>query len=122
MTGILADVTPAPGRSIVSTQLLADSVAVGAPDLVAPYGFGYTVPASAVTDSTILLQVQAADDQGGIGVSLPVKLFVKNDVPVASMTAVISGDLQVTVDASGCSDTETAEALEVRFDWENDGT
>jgi len=122
LTGITADVTPAPGRSITKTELVIDGVVVGAPDTLAPYSFGYTVPEAAVTDSVQKLQVRATDNEGGVGISSVIQLFVKNDKPVASFTAVISGNLQVTVDASGSSDTETPTAqLQVRYDWENDG-
>ncbi|GMV40888.1 MAG: hypothetical protein AMXMBFR64_26040 [Myxococcales bacterium] len=123
VAGITADVTPAPGRSIVKAELVADGVVVGEPDLIAPYVFDFTVPLGSLTDSTIALRVRATDNLGSAGSSAPRQLFVKNDKPVASFSAVISGNLLATVDATGSTDTETlAAALQVRWDWEDDGT
>ncbi|MBT9558309.1 MAG: right-handed parallel beta-helix repeat-containing protein [Myxococcales bacterium] len=122
VAGITIDVTPAPGRSITAVQLVVDGVPTGTIDSQAPYTFSYTVPAAAATGGTLLLQAQATDNQSTIGTSAARKLLVRNDKPVASLSAVITGNLQVGVDASGSTDTETAgAALEVRFDWENDG-
>lgn len=123
VTGIIADVTPAPGRSIVKAELVVGGVVVGEPDLIAPYVFDYTVPTSAVTDSIIQVRVRATDSLGSAGSSSPRQLFVKNDKPLASFSAVISGNLVATADATGCTDTETPSALlQVRWDWDDDGT
>ncbi len=120
---VTVDVTPAAGRSVTQTELVIDGAPTGDVDDTVPYEFTYTVPASAATDSTIALQVRATDDQGAVGASVTRQLSVKNDAPVASFSAIISGNLEVTVDASGSTDTETPTAdLEVRWDWDNDGT
>ncbi len=117
------DATAAPGRSIAQVEILADGVAIGPADALVPYEFTFTVPESAATGSTIALVAQATDSQGTEGLSPVRQLFVKNDKPVASFSAIVTGTLQATVDASGSSDTETATAdLEVRWDWTNDGT
>ena len=122
-TLITVDVTPGPGKSITSAQLLADGQPVGVPDEQVPYQFTFTVPAQAPTGVPIALQVAATDNTGATGTSSVRTLHVVNDPPLASFSAIISGNLRVTVDASGSSDTETASAaLEVRWDWENDGT
>jgi hypothetical protein len=119
---IRVDVTPASGRSISECELLVDGSPSGQIDDLAPYEFNYLVAADAVTDSNISIRVQATDDLGIVGYSIERTLTVRNQPPVASFSAVISGDLEVTVDASGCTDNETAsEELQVRWDWTNDG-
>ena len=120
---VLADATPAPGRTIASVLLLVDGTPWGTPDDAPPYEFTYTVPQSQPKDSTVVLVAQAQDSQGSAGVSAPVRLRVRNDPPVPRFTAVVTGALEVTVDASASTDTETPSAdLEVRWDFQNDGT
>jgi parallel beta-helix repeat protein len=119
---VLVNATAAPGRSISQVQLLAAGVPYGAADTQAPYEFFYTVPESQPTNSVLSLQAKATDSAGSQGYSPIAALQVKNDPPVASFTAVVSGALQVSVDAGGCFDTETpVELLEVRWDFQNDG-
>ena len=121
---VLVDANGQGGYNVVRVELLADGVSQGE-DTSAPYEFVYTVPGSAQTGSTITLLARAYDDNNpaGEGQSQPVYLEVKNYPPVADFTATISDALQVTVDASSCSDVETAPAdLEVRWDWESDGS
>jgi len=114
--------TAGAGRSVSRVELLADGVVQGTPDTSVPYQFTYTVPTAAVTGSTITLGARATDNQGGVGYAAARLLFVRNDPPVASFSAIISGLRQVSVSAAGCTDTETPTAqLEVRWDWENDG-
>ena len=118
-----ADTTPSPGRTIAKVELVADGEVVGEPMTEVPYRFTYTVADLAETGSTIQIQAKATDDEGAEGISAARILDVQNYEPVATFTAVITDNLQITVDASGVSDNETAvEELEVRWDWDNDGT
>jgi len=120
---VLADATPAPGRGIASVQLLADGTPWGSPDDAPPYEFAYTVPLSQPKDTTVVLVARALDSQGSTGLSAPVRLRVRNDPPVPRFTAVVTGALEVTVDAGASTDTETPTAdLEVRWDFQDDGT
>ena len=120
---VLVDAEPAPGREIVKVTLLADGAVYGAPDMDIPYEFTYTVPVDQPLDTTIGLQASALDSVGSTGFAQVVSLSVKNDAPVASFTAVVTGALVVSMDASACFDTETpTEELEVRWDFTNDGT
>ena len=121
---VLVDANGQGGYNVTHVTLLADGLEQGQDD-TAPFEFEYTIPAGAGTGSTIVLQARAYDDNdpAGMGQSGPVMLDVRNYVPVADFTATISDALQVTVDASACYDVETPLAnLEVRFDWESDGT
>ena len=119
----LVDATPTAGRSIASVQLLVDGVPTGDPDTTVPYEFTYVIPQSQPKDSTVVLQAKAIDSAGSTGISDGVHLLVRNDPPVPSFTAVVSGALEVTVDASASTDTETATGdLKVRGDFNNDGT
>lgn len=120
---VLVDANGQGGFSVTRVVLLADGAEQGE-DTTAPYEFDYTVPAGAATGSTITLQARAYDNNNpiGMGQSQPVFLEVKNYAPVADFTATISDALEVTVDATSCSDVETVMAdLEVRWDWESDG-
>ena len=120
---VTADATATAGRSIAQVELLADGAIVGAADTIVPFTFSFTVPAAQATGSTVQLVLRATDDQGSVGVSIARVLSVENNKPVASFSAIVTGTLKATVDASGSSDTETAAAaLLVRWDWENDGT
>lgn len=120
---VTADATATAGRSIAQVELLADGAVVGAADTIVPFTFSFTVPTAQATGSTVQLVLRATDDQGSVGVSSARVLSVRNDAPVASFSAIVTGTLKATVDASGSSDTETGAAdLQVRWDWENDGT
>jgi len=120
---VLVDATAGNGKSVTSVELQVDGVTFGTPDTSAPYEWTYTVPANAATGSTLEFQALATDDAAAIGASEIRTVQVTNDAPTASFTAVVSGALEVTVDANSSSDTETDAAnLEVRFDWEDDGT
>jgi len=120
---VLADATPTSGRTISKVELVIDGVVTGTPDVAAPYEFTYQVPAQAVTGSTIDVHAKATDSAGSAGLSPISHLKVKNDPPVASFTAIVTGALKVTLDASGSYDTETATAdLEVRWDFDNNGS
>ncbi len=120
---IEAGATPAPGRTITQVELLVDGTPTGPADDTVPYRFTYIVPEQAPTGNTIVLQARATDNESGVGVSAGRNLDVRNDPPTATFTAIITGNLEVTVDASGVSDTETAvDDLEVRWDWDNDGS
>jgi parallel beta helix pectate lyase-like protein/PKD domain-containing protein/Big-like domain-containing protein len=121
---VLVDANGQGGYSVTRVVLLANGIEQGE-DTTAPYEFDYTVPSNAVTGSTITLQARAYDnnDPIGMGQSQPVFLEVKNYAPVADFTATISDALEVTVDATACTDVETPSAdLEVRWDWDSDGT
>ena len=120
---VLIDATPAPGRSVTKVELLADGEVYGAADFEAPYEFSYVVPWNQATDTTISLQAKATDSVSSVGFSDTIPLSVMNDMPVPSFTAVVTGTLEVTMDANGSYDTETeTEALEVRWDVDADGT
>lgn len=121
VVSVLVDANATPGRSISGVVLLADGVAQGAPDTQAPYEFSYVVPMGQPTNSTIALQAKATDNANSTGYSALANLQVLNDAPIPSFTAVVSGTLAVSMDASACFDTETAAAdLEVRWDFTND--
>ncbi|RJO66740.1 MAG: hypothetical protein C4523_11645 [Myxococcales bacterium] len=110
------------GGAIQSVDLLIDDVAA-ASDEELPYEFDYVAPADAATGVTMVLAAKANGGDGRYNISEPAFVRVRNDPPVAAFTATLAGDRQVAVDASASSDRETAaEALEVRWDWENDGT
>ncbi|MBM4388375.1 MAG: PKD domain-containing protein, partial [Deltaproteobacteria bacterium] len=118
---VLADATASPGRTIAKVELLADGVLYGSADTTAPYEFTYIVPSDAPTGSTITLQAKATDNLNSAGLSVPKNLKVKNDPPVASFTAVVSGALKVALDATSSSDTETPKGeLQIRWDFDND--
>ncbi len=118
---MLVDATPAPGRTITQVRFLANGVSQSV-TMAAPHQFNYVVPANAATGSTITLTAQAVDNQGIIGTSVASYLNVRNDVPNATFTAVISTATSITVDASAVNDTETTGgALEVCWDWDNSG-
>ncbi len=117
----LVDATPKGGKSIKSVLVEAGGKSIGT-DTTAPYTFAWTVPTAAKTGSTVSFVAKATDSGGGIGASTPLQLNIVNDKPKAAFTAIVAGALQVDLDASLCSDTETAKAkLQVRWDWENDG-
>lgn len=119
---VLVNPTAAPGRSIARVELLADGVATGLSDDAAPYEFTFAVPGDQPNNTTLVLQAKAVDNAGSVGFG-SVGLRVRNDVPVASFTAVVSGDKQITADASSSRDTETAtDDLVVRWDFTSDGT
>ena len=121
---VLVDANGQGGFSVTKVELLADGSKVSE-DTTAPYEFDYTVPTAAVTGSTITLIAKAYDNNtpAGVGQSQPVFLDVRNYPPAADFTATISDALEVTLDATSCSDNETPLAdLEVRWDWESDGT
>jgi hypothetical protein len=119
---VLVNPSAVPGRSITKVDLLVGGVATGLSDDSAPYEFTYVVPANEPNNSTLTLQAKATDSVGSVGIG-SVNLLVRNDAPVASFTAVVSGEKQITVDASSSRDTETAAAeLVVRWDFTNDGT
>jgi len=124
--GTVVNVIVAPeaiaGRNITRVDLLAEGVDTGSTDDSAPYEFTYEVPANHPNNTSLTLQARAVDNLGSVGFG-SVRLLVRNDVPVAGFTAVVSGDKQITVDASSSRDTETAAAdLEVRWDYTNDGS
>ncbi len=120
---LTVDVTPSAGRTVTKAELLVDGELASEPDESVPFEFHYTIPDQAVTGSDLALRVRATDSLGATGLSPVRTLMVRNDKPTASFSAVIVGNLKVNVDASGSADTETATAdLEVRWDWENDGT
>ena len=119
---MLVDATAAPGRTITEVRFLANGVSQ-AVTMAAPHEFNYVVPTNAATGSTITLTAQAVDNLGVVGTSVASYLNVRNDVPVATFTAVISTATSYTVDASAVADTETPDAsLEVCWDWDNNGT
>ncbi len=119
---VLVNPQAVPGRNIVRVELWADGVNTGMSDDSAPYEFTYVVPEGYPNNTSLQLQAKAVDNLGSSGFG-SVRLQVKNDVPIASFTAVVSGDKQITVDASSSRDTETATAdLQVRWDFTNDGT
>ncbi|MFZ5445687.1 MAG: right-handed parallel beta-helix repeat-containing protein [Myxococcota bacterium] len=122
MHTLLADATPAAGRTLVRVEFFAAGMKVGE-TTASPHQFAYTVPTSAMTGSSISVQAQAVDSMGTRGFSQLATLSVQNDVPVASFTATIVNSNVVQVDASAVRDTETATAaLEVCWDWDNNGT
>lgn len=120
---MIVDATPAPGRTIQRVRYYANGTEVtGSSTMAPPHEYNYVVPAGTMTGSTITLQARAEDDLGIVGVSAQAFLQVRNDLPVATFAASISGSGQVTVDASAITDTETAtSALEVCWDWDNNG-
>ena len=122
MHRMIVDATPAAGRTITSVQYFANGMMIGTTS-AAPHELVYTVPASAVTGSSIALHATAVDNASSVGTSQTAILNVRNDAPVASFTATITNASVATVDASATSDTETpTPMLEVRWDWTNDGT
>ncbi len=111
-----------PGRNITKVELVSDGSPTGLSDDAAPYEFSFTVPSDHPNNTSLMLQAKATDSAGSVGFGT-VRLQVRNDLPVADFTAVVSGDKEITMDASSSRDTETATAdLEVRWDFENDGT
>ncbi len=117
----LIDATPSSGRSISKVELYVEGNLIGT-DSSAPYEFSYTIPQNTPTNSTIQYYAKATDNQNSVGLSETRNLNVKNDPPVASFTAVVSGTLRVALDATSSTDTETqASELQVRWDFENDG-
>ena len=119
---MLADATPAPGRTLTRVEFFANGVKQGE-TTTSPHQYAYTVPASATTGSAISLQAQAVDNLGTRGFSQFATLSVLNNVPVAAFTATVVNTNVVQVDASAVSDTETATAaLQVCWDWDNDAT
>jgi len=81
------------------------------------------------TDSKIgnhIIQAKAYDTNDNQGVSAIIGVKILNEVPLASFTvSPSSGDTATVfqVDASGSSDNEDdVSVLEVRWDWESDGT
>ncbi len=119
---ILVDPTPAPGRTITKVDFFADGVNIGT-STATPHETNYTVPANVPTGSLIALQARATDSAGEVGNSAIAYLDIQNDLPIATFTATVTNTTTVTVDASAVTDTETASAaLEVCWDWNNDGT
>ncbi|MEZ4431542.1 MAG: Ig-like domain-containing protein [bacterium] len=119
---VLVDARPGPGRDITTVALLLDGVEV-ATDETAPYEMRFTVPLAAATGASLRLVARAIDDTGDAGVSTAVILDVQNDLPVPHFVAVPTDLRRVTVDATGVTDDTTdTQDLEVRWDWENDGT
>ncbi|HQP95156.1 MAG TPA: PKD domain-containing protein [Myxococcota bacterium] len=111
-----------PGRNVTKVELVADGTPTGLMDDAAPYEFSFTVPSDHPNNTSLMLQAKATDNVGSVGFGT-VRLQVRNDLPVADFTAVVSGDKEITMDASSSRDTETAMAdLEVRWDFTNDGT
>lgn len=118
---VLVDARPGPGRAITGVSLLLDGDEVATAE-VAPYEMTVTVPLDAATGATLRLVARAVDDVGETGQSAAVLLDVQNDLPVPNFVAVPTDVRSVTVDASGVTDDTTdAAALEVRWDWEDDG-
>ncbi|NUN13526.1 MAG: right-handed parallel beta-helix repeat-containing protein [Myxococcales bacterium] len=123
VVAVLIDATAAPGTSISKVELMVDGVVAGAADTQAPYEFSYTIPNNAAVGKSIALVGKATDSAGGVGTSATHNLVVNNDKPKASFTAIVTGPLSVALDATSSSDTETpAKDLEVRWDYQNDGT
>ena len=116
---IMVDVTAAPGTSINAVELFVDGIGAGIVDQSPPYILPFTVPANAVTSSTIQLIARAVDNDGNIGSSTPLDIFVFNDMPVAAFSALITGNLEISVDAAIASDLESSsESLEVCWAWD----
>lgn len=123
VVAILVDATPTAGTSISKVELLVDGVVTGVADTSAPYEFSFTIPANAPVGKSIALVGKATDSAGAIGTSATHNLVIQNDKPKASFTAIVTGPLSVALDASSSSDTETsAQNLEVRWDYQNDGS
>ncbi|MCA9548274.1 MAG: right-handed parallel beta-helix repeat-containing protein, partial [Myxococcales bacterium] len=111
----------APGRDVVQVVLLLDGQAVAADD-GPPWALQVTVPQDAATGSDLRLVAQAIDDTGDTAVSDAALLRVLNEAPQARFTAIPFGPRDVRVDARGVTDDYTpVEALQVRFDFEDDG-
>ncbi|MCK6575684.1 Ig-like domain-containing protein, partial [Myxococcota bacterium] len=118
---VLVDARPGAGRSINAVELIVDGDSVAADDS-APFEFAYTVPMEQANNSTIRLVARATDNTNEFGVALPVLLDVRNAAPTATFVAIPTGINVVDMDAAGVSDDTTpAGALEVRWDFENDG-
>lgn len=82
---------------------------------------------SSLSDGIYYWRVRCRDSYGNWGGFSDVWDFtISNTAPIASFTVDPSSgntDIQFSFDASGCSDNEDAiSQLEVRWDWENDGT
>jgi PKD repeat protein/uncharacterized protein YjdB len=118
---VLVDARPGAGRSISAVELLVDGESVAADDS-APFEFAFTVPMDQANNSTIRFVARATDNTNEFGVSMPVLLDVRNAAPTATFVAIPTGINVVDMDAAGVSDdTTAAAALEVRWDFENDG-
>ena len=108
--------------SIADVELLIDGTSQGT-DSQAPYEFSFTIPAEATTGHVYELQAEANSTLSRYNVSQAAYIEVRNDPPNAAFTATATGATTVVVDASASSDTESAtDNLQVRWDWENDGT
>ncbi|MCA9539943.1 MAG: right-handed parallel beta-helix repeat-containing protein, partial [Myxococcales bacterium] len=119
---VLVDARPGPGRAITGVSLLLDAEEV-ATAANPPYEMAFDVPLAAATGASLRLLARAVDDRGDAAVSEVVLLNVVNALPVPNFVAVPVDLRRVTVDASGVNDDTTAAAdLEVRWDWEDDGT
>ncbi len=111
----------AQGATLVGVDLEVDGAVVET-DVDLPYEFTFTVAPEAMTGASYTLVARARDSANRFNVSAPATVRVRNDVPVAAFTATVSGDRQVTVDATASSDRETSGAeLEVRWSFNNDG-
>ncbi len=119
--GILVNAVMNSG-SIASVDLLVDGELFQS-DSELPYEFDYLVPTTAQTGAVFELEARANGSNGRYNLSEASFIEVRNDPPMAVFTATVSGDRLATVDASASEDRETpGEELEVRWDWENDGT
>ncbi len=119
---VLVDVRPGAGRDVARVALLLDDDEV-ASDVELPYEMDVTVPLEAASGATLRLVAIAEDDVGETGLSEPVLLNVINALPEARFVAIPVAPRRITVDASAATDDTTdPENLEVRWDFEDDGT
>ncbi len=110
------------GGTIEKVELLVDD-AVYATDNSLPYEITFSIPAQATTGYTYKLQAKAYGNNQRNNVSKLAYIKIRNDKPVASFTATITGNKTIRVDAGSSTDRETAtDDLLVRWDFENDGT
>ncbi len=118
---VLVDARPGPNRNIERVSLLLDGEEV-ALDLELPYEMSFEIPMEAATGADLQLRAQAEDDRAELGLSEPILLHVENALPIAEFVAVPFDIRWLRLDASGVQDDTTAnEALEVRWDFEDDG-
>jgi hypothetical protein len=119
---VAIDARAGPGRDIVRVAVLLDGEEVATDD-APPWEAIVTVPMDAATGADLHLVARAIDDVGDAGDSEPTLLHVVNALPTARFTALPFAERQVRVNATSVVDDTTAsEALEVRFDFEDDGT